>query len=54
MDFKRYDVLGELDCYKKLPGEEEEKLVKTCTEGDTFGELALLYNTPRAASVQAR
>ncbi|EEQ97408.1 cAMP-dependent protein kinase regulatory subunit, putative [Perkinsus marinus ATCC 50983] len=45
---------GELDCYKKLPGEEEEKLVKTCTEGDTFGELALLYNTPRAASVQAR
>ncbi|KAF4688775.1 hypothetical protein FOZ60_002441 [Perkinsus olseni] len=24
---------GELDCYKKLPGEEEEKLVKTCTGG---------------------
>ncbi|KAF4711194.1 hypothetical protein FOZ63_014110, partial [Perkinsus olseni] len=45
---------GELDCYKKLSGEEEEKLVKTCTEGDAFGELALLYNTPRAASVQAR
>ncbi|KAF4671254.1 hypothetical protein FOL47_001598 [Perkinsus chesapeaki] len=45
---------GELDCYKRLPGQEEEKLVKTCTEGDAFGELALLYNTPRAASVEAR
>jgi len=28
-----------------------EKNVKTCTAGDVFGELALLYNCPRAASV---
>merc|ERR1712039_140018 len=29
------------------------KLVKTCEPGDVFGELALLYNCPRAASVIA-
>lgn len=45
---------GNLDCYKRFAGEEEEKLVKTCNEGDCFGELALLYNVPRAASVQSR
>merc|ERR1719156_429412 len=32
----------------------EEKLVKTCEAGDNFGELALLYNCPRAASVESR
>jgi len=45
---------GVLDCYKKFDGETEEKLVKTCEVGDVFGELALLYNVPRAASVEAR
>uniref|UniRef100_A0A0G4FFU5 cAMP-dependent protein kinase regulatory subunit n=1 Tax=Chromera velia CCMP2878 TaxID=1169474 RepID=A0A0G4FFU5_9ALVE len=45
---------GVLDCYKKFDGEAEEKLVKTCEAGDVFGELALLYNVPRAASVEAR
>ncbi|KAK1749254.1 putative cAMP-dependent protein kinase regulatory subunit [Skeletonema marinoi] len=29
---------------------EERKLVKTCQAGDSFGELALLYGAPRAAS----
>lgn len=43
---------GTMDCFKKIQG--EEKLVKTCVEGDAFGELALLYNCPRAASVQSR
>jgi cAMP-dependent protein kinase regulator len=43
---------GILDCYKLIDG--AEKLVKTCETGDTFGELALLYNCPRAASVESR
>ncbi|KAF4739071.1 hypothetical protein FOZ63_005106, partial [Perkinsus olseni] len=42
---------GQLDCYKKFP--DGEKKVKTCVPGDCFGELSLLYNTPRAASVEA-
>jgi len=45
---------GLLDCYKKFPDVEEEKLVKTVESGDCFGELALLYNCPRAASVESR
>eukprot|EP00931_Biecheleriopsis_adriatica_P059486 TRINITY_DN355_c0_g2_i1.p1 TRINITY_DN355_c0_g2~~TRINITY_DN355_c0_g2_i1.p1 ORF type:complete len:454 (+),score=134.17 TRINITY_DN355_c0_g2_i1:142-1503(+) len=40
---------GVAECFKHIGG--EEKLVKTCTAGDVFGELALLYNCPRAASV---
>merc|ERR1719478_677426 len=43
---------GILDCKKVIGG--EEKVVKTCEAGDAFGELALLYNCPRAASVVAR
>ena len=31
-----------------------EKVVKTCAPGDVFGELALLYNCPRAASVDSK
>jgi len=38
-------------CKKKING--EEKVVKNCSPGDVFGELALLYNCPRAASVEA-
>eukprot|EP00444_Apocalathium_aciculiferum_P028453 CAMPEP_0183438986 /NCGR_PEP_ID=MMETSP0370-20130417/77726_1 /TAXON_ID=268820 /ORGANISM="Peridinium aciculiferum, Strain PAER-2" /LENGTH=420 /DNA_ID=CAMNT_0025627331 /DNA_START=55 /DNA_END=1317 /DNA_ORIENTATION=+ len=43
---------GVVDCKKMLSG--EEKVVKTCREGDFFGELTLLYNCPRAASVDAQ
>merc|ERR1712039_1154756 len=43
---------GELDCVKKIDG--AEKVVKTCSPGDVFGELALLCNCPRAASVVAK
>jgi len=44
---------GVCECFKKFPDDEEEKMVKTCNPGDVFGELALLYNLPRAASVEA-
>ncbi|CBZ55097.1 putative CAMP-dependent protein kinase regulatory subunit [Neospora caninum Liverpool] len=40
---------GELNCSKLLEG--EEKVVKVVGPGDAFGELALLYNAPRAATV---
>lgn len=43
---------GEMDCIKIIDG--VEMVVKTCVKGDLFGELALLYNCPRAASVQCR
>lgn len=37
---------GELDCTKKNLG-----YLKTYVEGESFGELALLYNAPRAATI---
>lgn len=43
---------GSFDCLKRIEG--QEKVVKECTPGDFFGELALLYNCPRAASVASR
>jgi len=43
---------GTLECFKVIDG--ENRLVKTCGEGDVFGELALLYNCPRAANVIAK
>merc|ERR1719235_999309 len=51
-DFLLVIESGILDCKKVIGG--EEKVVKTCEAGDAFGELALLYNCPRAASVVAR
>lgn len=44
---------GTLDCYKQFGKDEEPKKVKEYVAGDVFGELALLYNSPRAASVKA-
>jgi len=42
---------GAVECLIKKDG--EEKVVKSCGAGDVFGELALLYNCPRAASVRS-
>jgi cAMP-dependent protein kinase regulator len=39
---------GKFDCIK------DDKVVKTCQSGDVFGELALLYNCPRAATVKSK
>ena len=47
---------GTFDCYVKKPDdglEEPGKKVLDYCRGQTFGELALMYNTPRAASVVA-
>ncbi|KAL9648426.1 hypothetical protein ABK040_014046 [Willaertia magna] len=45
---------GECEVLKKATGEEEEKLVKEYHSGDSFGELALIYGTPRQATVKAK
>ena len=42
---------GTLKCYKNIRG--EEKFLKTYHPGEAFGELALLYNAPRAATIIA-
>jgi len=41
---------GRAECFKNIDG--EEKMVKVCEPGDAFGELALMYNAPRAATVK--
>lgn len=39
--------LGELDCFKKISNSEEPKFLKTYHPGESFGELTLLYSSPR-------
>lgn len=41
--------IGHLKCYKRINN--EEKLVKEYEAGQCFGELSLLYNVPRAATI---
>ena len=44
---------GSLDCFKQFPGQKTTTHLLTYTPGMSFGELSLLYNTPRAASIRA-
>ena len=43
---------GKLDCFKLIDG--EQKTIKQYEPGEAFGELALLYNAPRAATIIAK
>ena len=45
---------GELDCYKQFGQNEEPKFLKTYKPGEAFGELSLLYNAPRAATIKSK
>lgn len=43
---------GTLECYKQLSQNSQPERIKTYNPGESFGELALLYNAPRAASIK--
>lgn len=44
-----------MDCFKQFPPDKSEpKHLKTYISGDSFGELSLLYNAPRGASIRAK
>jgi len=44
---------GKLSCHKKFAQENDPKFLKNYSPGEAFGELALLYNAPRAATIIA-
>lgn len=44
---------GKLECSKVFEPGTPAKILRYYTEGDSFGELALLYNTRRAATIKA-
>lgn len=43
---------GNYDCFKKIGG--KQTYLKTYHAGEFFGELALMYNAPRAASIKSK
>lgn len=44
---------GKLECSKVFPNESIGKVLKYYEAGEAFGELSLLYNMPRAATIKA-
>eukprot|EP00249_Psilotum_nudum_P013281 c24256_g1_i5 orf=316-1020(-) len=44
---------GQCEVWLKQPDKSEQEMVKQYSAGDSFGELALLYDAPRAATVKA-
>lgn len=45
---------GNLTCSKLFEGKTEETFLKEYQPGEVFGELALMYNAPRAASIYSK
>ena len=45
---------GDLDCEKVFKAGDPPTYLKTYHHGESFGELALLYNAPRAATIRAK
>lgn len=45
---------GLLDCFRRFKKDGENQHLKVYHEGEAFGELALLYNAPRAATIVAK
>lgn len=44
---------GNVECYKYSDSPDDEALVHTYSPGGAFGELAIMYNAPRAATCRA-
>jgi cAMP-dependent protein kinase regulator len=45
---------GELECFKKFKDGDVPKHLKTYYAGESFGELALFYNSTRMATIKTR